>query len=146
MCAGPGDPRKEVLVAPGRGGVAGVASLTVSLVGTLSLIGLEAWPGRLLAYAYVAFVFLPLGTRATIVALLVRRIAPPERFGAVFGWLVLGNSTGAALGPLLSGALYDLTGSYLVIDATAAALLAASIVALLAFLRTTRETPPPFLR
>ena len=40
--------------------VVGVASLTLSLVGTLSLIGLEAWPSRLLAYAYVAFIFLPL--------------------------------------------------------------------------------------
>ena len=122
--------------------VVGVASLTLSLVGTLSLIGLEAWPSRLLAYAYVAFIFLPLGTRAIIVALLVRRLAPPERFGAVFGWLVLGNSAGAALGPLLSGALYDLTGSYLVIYTTAAVLFAASIAALLAFLRMTRETPP----
>lgn len=120
---------------------AGVASLTLSLVGTLSLIGVEAWPGRLLAYAYVAFVFLPLGTRATIVALLVRRIAPPERFGAVFGWLVLGNGAGAGLGPLLSGALYDLTRSYLVIYVTAAVLLALSLAALLAFLRATRETP-----
>ena len=125
---------------------AGVASLTLSLVGTLSLIGLEAWPSRLLAYAYVAFVFLPLGTRAIIVALLVRRIAPPHRFGAVFGWLVLGNSVGAALGPLLSGGLYDLTGSYLVIYVTAAVLLAASLAALLAFLRTTRETPAPGIR
>ena len=122
--------------------VVGVASLTLSLVGTLSLIGLEAWPSRLLAYAYVAFIFLPLGTRAIIVALLVRRLAPPERFGALFGWLVLGNSAGAALGPLLSGALYDLTGSYLVIYTTAAVLFAASIAALLAFLRMTRETPP----
>lgn len=125
---------------------AGVVSLTLSLVGTLSLIGLEAWPSRLLAYAYVAFVFLPLGTRATIVALLVRRIAPPDRFAAVFGWLVLGNSVGAGLGPLLSGALYDLTGSYLVIYVTAAVLLAASLLALLTFLHTTRETPPSSIR
>jgi MFS family permease len=121
---------------------AAIVSLSLSLVGTLSLLGLEAWPSRLLAYGYVAFVFLPLGTRATIVALLVRRIAPPDRFGTVFGWLVLGNSVGAGLGPLLSGGLHDVTGSYLVIYVTAAALLALSIVALLGFLWTTRETPP----
>ena len=125
---------------------AGLVSLTLSLVGTLCLIGLEAWPTRLLAYAYVALVFLPLGTRATIVALLVRRIAPPHRFAAVFGWLVLGNSLGAGLGPLLSGALYDVTGSYLVIYVTAGVLLAATLGALLAFLLTTRETPPPSIR
>lgn len=79
-------------------------------------------------------------------ALLVRRIAPPDRFGVVFGWLVLANSVGAGLGPLLSGGLYDLTRSYLVIYLTAAVLLALSLAALAAFLATTRETPPPDLR
>jgi MFS family permease len=74
------------------------------------------------------------------VSLLIQRIAPPARFGAVFGWLVLGNSAGAALGPLLSGGLYDLTGSYALIYATAAALLALSLAAVIAFLlRTPRS-------
>ncbi|MGH7279705.1 MAG: MFS transporter [Candidatus Rokuibacteriota bacterium] len=116
---------------------AGLTALTLSLIGTLCLVGLEIWPSRLLAYAYVAFLFLPLGTRAIVVALLVPRIAPPSRFGAVFGWLVMGNSAGAALGPFLSGALYDATGSYLAIYVTAAALLTLSIAALGAFVVTT---------
>jgi len=112
----------------------------MSLLGTLCLVGLEAWPGRLLAYAYVALVFAPLGTRAIVVSLLVQRIAPPSRFGAVFGWLVVGNSAGAALGPLFSGALYDLTRSYLAIYVTSAVLVALSLVALAAFLVTTDRT------
>jgi MFS family permease len=117
-----------------------LVSLAMSLAGTLCLLGLETWPGRGLAYGYAVLVFLPLGTRATLVSLLIQRIAPPARFGAVFGWLVLGNSAGAALGPLLSGGLYDLTGSYALIYATAAALLALSLAAVIAFLLRTPRT------
>lgn len=115
----------------------GLVTLTMSLIGTVCLVGVEAWPTRLLAYGYVLFVFSVLGTRAVLVPLLVPRLAPPARFGTVFGWLVGINSAGAALGPFLSGALYDLTRSYLVVFATAAALIALSIVALLAFLERT---------
>jgi MFS transporter, OFA family, oxalate/formate antiporter len=117
----------------------GVLSLAMSLVGTLCLVGLEAWPGRVLAYAYVLLVFWPLGTRAVVVSLLVRRLAPPERFGAVFGVLVMVNSAGAGLGPLLSGAIYDFTGSYVTIYLTATVLLALSLAALVWFLSTTRR-------
>ncbi|HSE92897.1 MAG TPA: MFS transporter, partial [Methylomirabilota bacterium] len=85
--------------------LAGVASLSMSLLGTLCLAGLEAWPGRVLAYAYVLLVFGPLGTRAVVVSLLVPRLAAPARFGAVFGVLVMVNSAGAGLGPFLSGAI-----------------------------------------
>jgi hypothetical protein len=120
---------------------AGLVVLSMSLLGTLALTALEAWPSHVLAYLYVLLVFLPLGTRAVVVSLLVRRIAPPQRFGAVFGVLVMINSAGAGTGPLLSGALYDLTRSYLVIYGTAAALLALSLAALVAFLCTTSGVP-----
>jgi MFS family permease len=100
------------------------------------------WPSRVLAYAYVVLLFLPLGTRAVVVPLLMPRFVPPARFGTVFGWMVLGNSAGAALGPLLSGALYDLTGSYAWLYLTAAVLLALSLLALVVFLvRTARDGP-----
>ena len=120
----------------------GFLSFGLSLAGTLCLLGLEFWPARALAYGYVAFLFLPIGTRATIVSMLVPRIAPPGKFGTVFGWLSVGNSLGAATGPLLSGALYDLTGSYLVIYATAATLVAIALVALAIFVRGTGAAPP----
>jgi len=116
----------------------GVLSYTLTLLGTLCLVGFDFHPVRWLAYGYVAFVFLPLGTRATIVALLVSRIAPPSRFGAVFGALAIGNNLGAALGPLLSGAIYDLTHSYVAIYVVAVALVLAGITALLGFLAATR--------
>jgi len=49
------------------------------------------------------------------------------------------NSAGAGLGPLLSGAIYDFTGSYLTIYLTATVLLALSLAALVWFLSTTRR-------
>ena len=119
----------------------GFLSFGLTLAGTLCLLGLEFWPARALAYGYVAFLFVPIGTRATIVSMLVPRIAPPGKFGTVFGWLSVGNSLGAATGPLLSGALYDLTRSYLVIYATAATLVTIAIIALAIFVRGTSAPP-----
>lgn len=115
-----------------------VVSYGLTLLGTLCLVGFEFRPVPWLAFGYVAFVFLPLGTRATLVAMLVSRLAPPSRFGAVFGALAIGNSLGAALGPFLSGAIYDVTQSYLAIYLVAAALVIAGIAALLGFLAGTR--------
>jgi MFS family permease len=116
-----------------------VVSYGLTLLGTLCLVGFEFRPAPWLAFGYVAFVFLPLGTRATLVAMLVSRLAPPSRFGAVFGALAIGNSLGAALGPFLSGAIYDVTQSYLAIYLVAAALVIAGIAALLCFLASTRR-------
>jgi MFS family permease len=117
----------------------GVVSYLMTLLGTLCLVGFEFHPARWLAYGYVTFVFFPLGTRATVVALLIPRLAPPSRFGAVFGALAIGNSLGAALGPLVSGAIFDLTHSYLAIYAVAVTLAVAGTTALLLFLATTRR-------
>ncbi len=130
------------LVADRWGGpVAGFVSYSLSLVGVLCLLGMEAWLVPVLAYGYVLFVFLPLGSRATIVSVLVGRIAPPARYGIIFGYLSVGNNLGAALGPLLSGALYDRTGSYLAIYLVAAGLLVTALAALTVFVRTTRAQP-----
>jgi predicted MFS family arabinose efflux permease len=118
------------------GPTAAVASWMLTLAGALSLIGFETGRLPLLAYAYVLFVFPQMGSRATVVSVLVTRIAPPGRYGAVFGLLVIGNGLGAGLGPFVSGALYDLTHSYLVIFVTAASLIAVAITALFVFLRT----------
>jgi MFS family permease len=112
----------------------GVVSYSMTLIGTLCLVGFEFHPAAWLAWGYVFFVFLPLGTRATIVAMLVPRLAPPSRFGAVFGALAIGNNLGAALGPFLSGAIYDVTRSYLAVYVVAVGLVASGLAALLSFL------------
>jgi MFS family permease len=111
-------------------------------VGTLCLVALDIVPGRVLAYAYVAFVFLPLGTRATIVSILVSRIAPPAAFGTIFGLLAIGNNLGAGAGPLLSGWIYDLTRSYLAIYLTAVGFVLVALIALVIFVRGTTEPRP----
>ena len=120
---------------------AGFISFGLSLAGTLCLVGFELWPTRWLAYGYVLFLFLPIGTRATIVSMLIPRIAPPGKFGTVFGWLIVGNSLGAATGPLVSGALYDLTHSYLTIYLVAAALVTVALLGLVVFVRGTASPP-----
>ncbi len=117
---------------------AGFFSFSCSLAGMLCLFGMEAWPGRLFAYGYAVLLFLPLGSRATIVSVLVSRIAPPASYGTVFGLLSIGNSLGAAAGPWLSGRIYDVTASYLVVFLWATGLAAAGLGALIVFVLTTR--------
>lgn len=118
---------------------AGFISFSCSLVGMLCLLGMEAWPGRLLAAGYVLFIFLPLGSRATIVSVLISRIAPPVHYGLIFGLLGIGNSLGAALGPWMSGAIYDHTQSYLIIYLWATGIALAGLGGLVVFSLTTRR-------
>ncbi len=119
------------------GPAAGFVSFSCSLLGMLCLLGMEAWPGRLLAAGYVLFLFLPLGSRASIVSVLLSRIATPVHYGLIFGLLGIGNSLGAAAGPWLSGAIYDRTQSYLVIYLWATGIALAGLTALLVFCLTT---------
>lgn len=122
---------------------AGVLSFVLSITGLLCLLGMEGWPSRLLAYTSIFFVFLPIGSRATIVSVLVNRIASPAQYGIVFGLLGIGNSLGAGLGPVLSGAIYDRTQSYAAIYVTSLVLLGFGLVALLAFVAMTRPRREP---
>jgi MFS-type transporter involved in bile tolerance (Atg22 family) len=105
-------------------------------------VALDVWPSRLLAYAYVVFIFFPLGTRATIVSMLVGRLASAASFGTIFGLLAIGNSLGAAAGPFLSGLIYDTTQSYRAIYVTAVAVVLVAISALAVFVRATRPRVP----
>ena len=118
---------------------AGFLSFGLSLTGMLCLFGLERWPIRVLAYAYVLFIFLPLGSRATIISVLLSRLTPPRHYGVIFGILGIGNNLGAATGPWMSGALFDRTGSYLVIYLWAAGIGLLGLVTLAAFVVMTRE-------
>jgi predicted MFS family arabinose efflux permease len=117
---------------------AGFVSFGSTLLGLACLLGLEVTSATLLAYAYVLFFFLPMGSRATIGSVLVGRIAPPAQYGVVFGLLGIGNSLGSAVGPYLAGALYDWTASYLVIYSSAISLAAVAVAALGLFCLTTR--------
>jgi predicted MFS family arabinose efflux permease len=117
----------------------GFVSFSSSVAGVLCLLAMEAWPARLLAYGYVLFLFMPLGSRATIVSVLLSRIAGPRNYGPVFGLIGIGNSLGAAAGPWLSGAIFDRTHSYLTLYLTTLGFAAAGLCALTIFLLTSRQ-------
>jgi predicted MFS family arabinose efflux permease len=119
--------------------VAGLVSFSVSVTGVLCLLAMEARPARLFAYGYVFFLFLPLGSRATIVSVLLSRVAGPRNYGPVFGLIGIGNSLGAAAGPWLSGAIFDHTHSYLALYLATLGFAAAGMAALAVFLLTSRQ-------
>jgi len=119
--------------------MAGFVSFSSSVAGVLCLLAMEARPARLLAYGYVLFLFMPLGSRATIVSVLLSRIAGPRNYGPVFGLIGIGNSLGAAAGPWLSGAIFDRTHSYLTLYLTTLGFAAAGLCALAVFLLTSRQ-------
>jgi predicted MFS family arabinose efflux permease len=121
------------------GPLTGFVSFSSSVVGVFCLLAMEAWPARLLAYGYVLFLFTPLGSRATIVSVLLSRIAGPRNYGPVFGLIGIGNSLGAAAGPWLSGAIFDRTHSYLVLYLTTLGFAAAGLSALAIFLLASRQ-------
>jgi predicted MFS family arabinose efflux permease len=130
------------LVADRFGGpTAGFLSFSCSLLGMLCLIAMEIRPLWILAAGYVLFLFLPLGSRASIVTVLLGRLAPPAHYGVIFGLLGIGNNLGAALGPWLSGLLFDRTGTYLVIYLWALAIALIGLTALTVFCLTTRAAP-----
>jgi predicted MFS family arabinose efflux permease len=118
---------------------AGFVSLSTTAVGLLALLAMELRPHPLLVYVYVLFVFLPMGSRATIVSVLVSRIAPPAHYGVIFGLIGIGNSLGAAVGPVLSGAIYDWTGSYLALYLSATAVLGVGLGTLALYCLLTRS-------
>ena len=120
------------------GPTAGFLSFSCSLLGMLCLLGMEVRPIWALAAGYVFFLFLPLGSRASIVTVLLGRIAPPAHYGVIFGLLGIGNNLGAATGPWLSGILFDRTGSYLVIYLWAFGVALTGLSALAVFTLVTR--------
>ena len=119
--------------------MAGLVSFSLSTTGVLCLLAMETWPSRIFAYGYVLFLFLPLGSRATIVSVLLGRITGPRNYGAVFGLLGIGNSLGAGAGPWLSGAIFDRTHSYLALYLTTLGFAAAGLTALAVFIFTARQ-------
>src|SRR5262249_48103212 len=118
--------------------VTGIISYSSSLLGVLCLIGMEASPMWLLAYGYVFFLFLPLGSRATITSVLLGRTAGPRTTGAVSGLIGLGNSLGSAAGPWLSGVIFDRPNSSLALYLAAFGFGAIGLAALGFFLLASR--------
>jgi len=106
-----------------------------------------------LAFADPAFVMpgaiitgLAVGAEVDLLAFLTARYFPKPLFAEVNGALYALFLLGAAIGPVLSGALYDLTGGYTVSFTVAAAMLAlaaATIVQSFTFDALTKEAQCP---
>ncbi len=93
-----------------------VTSATISYgctaVGTLCLLGLEVWPHAAALYLYALFFGLGFGARGPIITAMAAQFFPGRRFGAIYGFLSVGNGIGGGVAPWYAGVVYDLSGSY----------------------------------
>jgi MFS family permease len=86
-------------------------SYACTAVGTLCLLGIEAWPHAAALYAYAVFFGLGFGARGPIITAMASQLFP-GRFGAIYGFLSVGNGIGGGVAPWFAGFVHDLTGSY----------------------------------
>jgi MFS family permease len=80
-------------------------------LGILCLLGLEVWPHAGALYAYAFFFGLGFGARGPIITAMASQLFP-GRFGAIYGFLSVGNGIGGGVAPWFGGVVHDLTGSY----------------------------------
>jgi MFS family permease len=80
-------------------------------VGTLCLLGLEVWPHVAALYFYAIFFGLGFGARGPIITAMASQLFP-GRFGAIYGFLSVGNGIGGGVAPWFGGFVHDVTGSY----------------------------------
>jgi MFS family permease len=87
-------------------------SYACTAVGTLALLSIEYSPSAIALYAYALLFGVGFGARGPIITAIAAQLFPGRRFGAIYGYLSVGNGLGGAVGPWFAGALFDLTGSY----------------------------------
>ena len=81
-------------------------------VGTLFLLGIEAWHHAALLYAYAVLFGLGFGARGPIITAIASQLFQGRRFGVIYGLLSIGNGIGGGVAPWFGGAIHDMTGSY----------------------------------
>lgn len=80
-------------------------------LGTLCLLSLETWPHVAALYAYAILFGLGFGARGPIITAMASQLFP-GRFGAIYGFLSVGNGIGGGVAPWFGGFVHDVTGSY----------------------------------
>jgi MFS family permease len=80
--------------------------------GTLCLLGLEIWPHAAALYSYALLFGLGFGARGPIITAIASQLFPGRRFGAIYGFLSVGNGIGGGVAPWFGGFVHDVTGSY----------------------------------
>jgi len=68
--------------------------------------------GALALWTFVPLYGLALGTQVAVVPAIALAVLGPERFGTLFGLLQLGNMLASAVGPIVSGLIFDASGQY----------------------------------
>jgi MFS family permease len=114
-------------------------ALILAAAGTLLLFGVHAGgvlPGFVIAFG------LAFGGTAVLVPLLVGECFGLASFGKILGALMVSATVGAATGPVLTGWIFDVTGSYRMAFALHVAALTASALAIL-FVRVPQGTDAP---
>ena len=87
-------------------------SYACTAAGTLALLSIEVWPHPAAFYVYAILFGLGFGARGPIITAIAAQLFPGRRFGAIYGFLSVGNGIGGAVGPWFAGALFDATGTY----------------------------------
>jgi MFS family permease len=87
-------------------------SYACTAVGTLALLSIETSHHPIGLYLYGVLFGLGFGARGPIITAIASDLFPGRRFGAIYGYLSIGNGIGGAIGPWFAGAVFDVTGSY----------------------------------
>lgn len=106
-------------------------SMMLSLGGqAIALIALVHFPHPTFAWLLVAFFGLHMGAFGTLVALIVQENFGLKYFGSISGLAQIATVIPYALGPLLAGRVFDVTGSYNLAFLTVSILFGCGIIAL----------------
>ena len=87
-------------------------SYACTAAGTLALLSIETSQHPAGLYVYALLFGLGFGARGPIITAIAADLFPGRRFGAIYGYMSLGNGLGGAIGPWFAGAVFDFTGSY----------------------------------
>ncbi len=93
-------------------------------------------------YAFAALFGIGLGGEVPAFPIINRQYFGNAPIGTVYGWQMLGNGVGMALGPLAGGFLWDLTGDFVAAVWLSIALSAVGLVSVVLLPTTSRELTP----
>ncbi|MFQ6672834.1 MAG: MFS transporter [Candidatus Tectimicrobiota bacterium] len=87
-------------------------SFGLSAAGILALLAVRDPSDVWRVYLFALTFGFALGTRGPLVSVAMADHFRGRRFGTIYGFVHFGNGVGGAIGPLLAGYLFDVSGSY----------------------------------
>jgi MFS family permease len=116
------------------------AALAVCALGIL-LMG-DASQGAILALGILLYGFM-LATPVALVPVIILDIAGPRSLGPLFGLLFFTQTVGAAIGPVIVGRMFDVSGGYMAGYALSAAIFFGAAISVLGCVETYALAPAP---